>query len=189
MAAGIALFKKDAWARKALPWFVGLCLVAGALGFLGCDSDGGGGGGEETPILESNSPLIGKWSGNGDEYIITATTLSYGYSGSIGYAGTIRYVSKFSDTAGVIIIEYDDDKRQKYYEYDENWNPVGDPSYGPGKFHATYYENLTSSSIKLAGVYKSGGAEQATLEKAKQEFTMGNKGTYVSSYGTYTKQP
>jgi hypothetical protein len=36
--------------------------------------------------------------------------------------------------------------------------------------------------------YAAGGAEKDTLDAAKMAFTMGNEGTHMSFYGTYSKQ-
>jgi hypothetical protein len=160
--------------------------------FLACPTNSGGGGGNNNDDNKLNVNLIETWlSEYFDDYTITASKLSYddGFGGGGSYTGTIRYVSNFTSTAGVIIIEYDADKKPVYQDYDSSWNPIGDP-YGPsGDFIGIYYQNLNPGvSVQIGVAYIAGGAEKATLDAAKAVFTAGNEGDYMSYYGTYTKQ-
>jgi hypothetical protein len=161
------------------------CLSA-ALLFSGCQP-------EDERFVDDhrlNSQLIGTWTNSqyGDSYTITSTYLSYGYGNDfISYAGAIRYVSNFSEDAGVIIIEYDDDHKAAYSEYDDEWNVVGTLPL-KGSFIGIYYKEFKPGvSVKMGGAYADGGAEEETLEAAKKAFTLGNEGNYMSMYGTYSK--
>jgi hypothetical protein len=139
-------------------------------------------------IGDSISALVGTWASEyGDSYTITATSVSYdaGYGEDFNYAGTIRYVSNFTSVAGVIIIEYT--KAPKYGIYDDNWNQTGTVD-APGNFIGIYYKDLQSSSVSMGQAYTDGGAETTSLEAAKSTFTVGNAGTYMASYGAYSKQ-
>ena len=158
-----------------------LIILSALLVFSGCDDKPPPP--PPPPGFELKSALIGTWSSTGgDSYTITATKLSYdagGYGGD--YAGTIRDGSNFTDTAGVIIIEYDLGHECVYY----NSGTVG-----PGTFLGIYYKELTPGvSVEMGQAMDSGytGAEEKTLADAKVMFTAGNEGTYMSFYGTYTK--
>jgi len=141
------------------------------------------------PKSELDSNFIGTWTSTyGDSYTITETYLSYGYGAAIEYAGTIRHAAAFSNTAGVIIFEYDDDHKPTYYAgYDPvTYEPIGDPLSLKGNFIGVYYQELTPGvSVKISGAYIDGGAEEPTLEAAKAAFTLDKEGDYVSHYGTY----
>jgi hypothetical protein len=179
---------RGAFMRNTLALFVVLFLFT-ALLFTGCQTE------PEEPGYELDSRLIGTWMDTGewagDSYTITDTRLSYGYGADIiSYAGTIKYVSNFTSTAGVIIIEYDSDHKPVYYDSFENY---GDPDHVvplKGNFIGVYYKNLNPGvSVQMGGAYADGGAEEATLDGAIAAFTMGNEGTYISfGYGTYQKQ-
>jgi len=146
-----------------------------------------------------NSGLVGTWRdywGSGlddfDGYIITETHLTYGFGDFIAYKGTIRYVSNFSASTGVIIIEYDEGYEATYVEYDEDWNYV-DTHDCIGNFVGIYFKNLKSgSSVEMSqaiNIANNLGAEKLTLEAAKAAFTSGNSGNYVSFWGgPYLKQ-
>jgi hypothetical protein len=174
--------------RKVFALAVVLCLSAAFL-FSGCQT--------EDDFVDDhtlNSQLIGTWvSTYDDSYVIEKTGTGhkltyYGYNDMISYAGVIRYVSNFSEDAGVIIIEYDDDHKASYDEYDDDWNVVSTLPL-KGKFIGIYYKEFKPGvSVKMGGSYVDGGAEEATLDTAKKAFTLGNEGDYMSMYGTYSKQ-
>jgi len=154
--------------RRAFALSVLLCLSL-ALLFTGCSTDGDGGGG-----VGLSSDLIGRWASTGswgtDGYSIDTKKASYFYDDSTMYAGTIRHVENFTDSAGVIIIEYDK-------EYD---NP-------DGNFIGIYFKNLTpgvSVQMGIATLYPA-TTEEATLNAAVAAFTLGNEGKYMSYYGLY----
>jgi hypothetical protein len=155
--------------------------------FLGCKEDQG-----DDFTFELDSRLIGTWTSTYDDsYVITDTHLTYddGYGG--GYAGTIRAVTT-SSTAGVIIIEYDANKKPTYYDSFDNY---GDPDHIvplAGNFVGIYYESLIpNTSVNMGQAIDLStytGAETATLDQAKSKFTLDTKGDFISQMGTYEKQ-
>ena len=164
------------------------CLFT-ALLFTGCKTD-------EDPGLgyELDSGLIGTWTdpAAGDGYTITATYLSYGYGADfISYAGTIRAVTTFPNSAGVIIFEYDAGHKPTYYvEYDPvTYEPIGDPLPLKGNFIGVYYKELKpGESVQMGTAYAEGGAEELTLDAAIKAFTVHKEGDYMTYYGTYQYQ-
>jgi hypothetical protein len=174
------------WARGVFAFALVFCLST-ALLFTGCDMDGGGG--SIAPVEDKlDANLIGTWSSlYDDEYVITANKITYddGYGG--GSAGTIQYVSNFTNSAGVIIIKYDDGKKPSYWDYDDDWNPTIELPL-KGDFIGIYYKDLKpGASVSMGGAYIYGGAEEATLDAAKKAFTAGNEGKYMTYYGEYSK--
>jgi len=164
-----------------------LCVLFLFAGFLvlGCEEPKD----DEYPKSEFDTNLIGTWTSNyGDSYTISSTYLSSGYGAYIDYAGTIKHTTAFSSTAGVIIIEYDADKKPIYYDSFDNY---GDPDHVlplKGNFIGVYYQDLVPNvSVKIGGAYTDGGAEEPTLDAAKTAFTLDREGNYMSYYGTYAK--
>jgi hypothetical protein len=165
--------------------------------FIGCSMGGNNDPGPDPspspgPDNDLDSRLIGTWESEYyDSYTITDGYLSYGYGAdSIEYAGIIKYVST-SGTAGVIIIEYDAEHKPTYYAgYDPvTYEPIGESLPLKGNFLGIYYKGLKSGdSVQMGGAYIDGGAEKATLNAAIDAFTIGNEGTYISYYGTYSWQ-
>lgn len=138
-----------------------------------------------------NSKLIGTWEDtqNSDSYTITENHLTYQYGSTINYAGTIEYVSNFTDTAGVIIIKYDADHKPTYYDSNDNYGKPEHIVPLKGEYVGVYFKELDLGvSVKIGGAYVAGGAEEATLENAKKAFTLDNEGTYMTWYGTYTSK-
>jgi hypothetical protein len=178
-----SLFSLRRVARSAFILLVMLFLSSAFL-LIGCKD-------EPDPVDDQNKlnqNLIGTWASEYDDiYAITAVHLSYddGFGG--GYAGAIKYVSNFTSTAGVIIIEYDAGHKPRYY--DNDFNPVIPPK---GDFVGIYYENLVPGvSVKIAQAIDLSdytGAEETTLDAAKNAFTSGKKGDYISVMGTYLWQ-
>lgn len=177
--------------RRVLPRRVitlaALCCLLAAFLCTGCQMEGDN-------FADSNtldSALIGTWKSTyADSYTVSDRTVTYYYDNgeSIGYAGTIEYVSSFSDSAGVIIIKYNAANKPTYYDPAH----YGDPAYTlplKGDFVAIYYKELKPDvSVQMGVAYAPGGAEQVTLAEAKEVFTAGNEGTYMASYGVYEKQ-
>ncbi|MDR0289439.1 MAG: hypothetical protein LBI06_00710 [Treponema sp.] len=165
-----------------------------AFSFAACQPDAGN---DFVDDHKLNQSLIGTWEDEGewagDSYAITDTHLSYGYGDDfVSYAGAIKYTSNFTPTAGVIIIEYDADHKPEYYAgYDpDTYEPIGDPLPLKGNFIGIYYKDLKPGvSVQMGGAYTDGGAEVATLDAAIAMFTVGYADTYMSYYGTYTRQP
>jgi hypothetical protein len=156
---------------------------------------------------ELNRFLIATWQDTkmGDKYVITENYISYhGFNSlfmdpDIEYAGTIEYISNFSDNAGVIIIKYDDYKPTYYtnahWTDEDHWMDLwteGEICHEhqlplKGNYIGIYYRELRPGvSAKIGGAYVYGGAEQTTLNAAKKAFTLGNEGTYMGEYGTYS---
>jgi hypothetical protein len=168
------------------------CLAAVSLLYFGCKPE------DDVPQVEGDiEPLIGTWTdaGAGDSYKITDTTLTYtGWDGKLTYEGKIRYVSKATDTAGVIIIEYT--TKQKYTTYDETWTPVGDPVEAENNFLGLFWNqlDLTAGTIILGGAANladsSKGVEAATLDEAKETFKLDKSGDYIYgwNFGPYVLQ-
>jgi len=163
---------------------VALFFLFTALLFTGCKDE------EGTPPPSTNneldSRLIGTWtSENDDGYTITSTYLSYDDGYGSGYAGTIKYVVT-SNNAGVIIIEYDTGHKPTYYDSFENY---GEPDHIlplKGDFIGVYYKELKpDESVQMGTAYIEGGAEEPTLDAAKNAFTLDKEGDYVAYYGIY----
>ena len=161
-----------------------LFLSAGLL-FTSCKTD-------EDNFVDNhqlNANLIGTWTASyGDGYKITADHLTY-YSSvtanSISNAGTIKYIVNFSNSAGVIIIQYDSNHKASYSDWSKT-PPTPLPL--KGDFIGVYYKDLKPGvSAQIGGAYIDGGAEEATLDAAKAAFTKGREGTYMAMYGTYLK--
>jgi hypothetical protein len=133
--------------------------------------------------------LVGKWA-NYDEYIIKTEIIEGKEEHTIGYLmnddewpfeykGTIRFVSNYNSSSGIIIIEYTN-------------NLFSDPN---KPFTGIYYRDLTSTTVKLANAinlndnYSS--ADTATLEEAIKKFTLGRMGNYIdwSVVTPYNKVP
>ena len=141
---------------------------------------------------EIDPRLIGTWDSGMDRYIITATAVSYemdGY-GDMNWTGTIRWVSNFTDDAGVIIVQYQTGKEPTYYDYHGEMNVI--PLNGR-IFQGIYYDDIKpfistaiSHAIDLATYAP---AEKTTLGAAKAAFTMGNKGDYIGFQPIYPYKP
>ena len=170
-----------------------LIALSALLVFSGCDDKPP----PPDPFVDDhilNSNLIGTWMTDYDNYVINDTKLTYDDGFGDGYAGNIVYVSNFnsSKNAGVIIIEYDADKKPTYYDSFENWGESDHIVPLNGDFIGIYYKTLKPGvSVQMGQAYATdriGGSEEATLEVAKAAFTRGKEGTYMTYYGTYTKQ-
>ncbi|MDR1174415.1 MAG: fibronectin type III domain-containing protein [Treponema sp.] len=138
--------------------------------------------------------LLGTWTSiYDDSYTITGTMLSYddGYGGKI--SGTIRYINNFNAASRVIIIEYTEEGKPTYNDYDENFNIIAGPFDPPGYFQGVYYKSLSAGSVQMGNATdasKSGhlaAPETATLDEAKNKFTQDAASTFMSFYGTYSK--
>ncbi|MDR1654352.1 MAG: hypothetical protein LBR96_00030 [Treponema sp.] len=135
----------------------------------------------EDPDLDSR--LVGSWrSEYNDGYVISGAALRYddGLGGSYDYTGAIRYVQKFDNASGVIIIEY-----------------TVPPTYEvlPGAFFGIYYWGLTPAQVYLANTTDLDNSyaptETATLEAAAAKFTQANRSKFVaeSAVKPQKKQP
>jgi len=129
------------------------------------------------------SALLGKWVADfGDSYEITSSggteTLKTSYDGTtVASQGTIRAVTNFNSSSGVIIVEYSSG----------HTNPNR-------PFGAVYYLNRTSKTVSFNSAWDGTAADYdantATLEQAIAKFTQAGMGNYVDvSYAVpYTKQ-
>ena len=153
--------------RSVFSLFFLVCLSIIIL-FSGCENDP-----DNDSTVGLNSNLIGTWLDTNefgtDGYTVESGRVRY-ISYWFSFAGSIRHVENFSNSAGVIIIEYD-------AEYQ---NPSGN-------FIGIYYQNLNPKvSVQMGTAWMEGGAEVATLDAAIAAFTAGNEGTYMGYYGTYS---
>jgi hypothetical protein len=128
--------------------------------------------------------LIGTWkAAYGDFYVLSKTSVSYnekpGEEYGYGYTGTVEYINEFTETAGVIIIKYDDGGKPTGYT-------------PPGDYIGIYYKEFTAQSVKMGVAAGSppdyDPVEKATLEEAKAAFTAGKEGDYILNPGTYEHQ-
>jgi hypothetical protein len=138
-------------------------------------------GGDDTNIEGALPSLLqGEWayvppSGNSSEgYIINEDNIEYVYYGTdnIGadFKGKVVFVSNYSSTSGLIIIQYT--VPPTYSSYNDDL-----------LFCATYYRNLRSQSVQLANAttlpYNT-CPDTATLEEAIAKFTRMTIGNYVN---------
>jgi hypothetical protein len=164
--------------KKFLPVSLASLLFAAALVLSGCDLYGTVGG-DDTNIAGALPYLLpGKWLsysyGNpSDSYTITDTEITYddgsGGAWSMGYTGTIRFVSNYSSSSGVIIIEY---TRPPTYD-----------GYNGNDFFAIYYRNLTANTMQMANATILGPntcPDTATLDEAVRKFTRMQMGNYIN---------
>jgi hypothetical protein len=189
------------------PRIFALCLAASAALFVGCKNNVNDN--DFADSHELNAKLIGEWrfEYNTDEDEIADSyewykigddaTLSYGYNtkgtDSTAFSGIIVYVANFNEKAGVIIIKYDSEKGQQWYDYytDPN-NPA--PIERKGDFYGIYYDALKETTVKLANsadvANNYGPTETATLRKAVAKFTVDAAGDFVdwSTAQSQTKQ-
>jgi hypothetical protein len=154
-------------------------LIGAALVFSRCELYGKTGG-DDTNIegalpylLQGDWAYIPPHSERASEvYTITADAVDYGYAGDdntgTNFKGKIRFVSNYSSTSGVIIIEYTE--KPAY------------PLYNGLSFFAIYYRNLNAAWVQLANAInpdRQSAPDTATLEEAVAKFTRMNTGTYV----------
>jgi hypothetical protein len=121
--------------------------------------------------------IIGEWvSDYGETYKIVVNASEENFFQYITdyaplcYTGTIRFVSNYSNSSGVIIIEYTEKGKPSYDNYNGNL------------FFAVYYQNLKSASVQLANTWdfkNNCSPDTAGLSEAIEKFTKGNMGKYV----------
>ena len=179
------LFSKSKVKRFLTGGFVLLAIIAI---ITGCNSDL-----EDDTNYPGVLPegLTGKWVFNVDDYyevipvdgqIGTLQYTSVWDGTDYGYEGIIRFISNYSESSGIIILEFTD----------------GAPD-ASKPFTGIYYQNLNASTVKLANVinlkavaegdYANYCVDTETLEEAITKFTRGNSGKYVdwSNVIPYTK--
>ncbi|MFP3040941.1 hypothetical protein LQZ19_03860 [Treponema primitia] len=152
-------------------------LFAAFLALSGCDIYGTVGGSDINIPGGLPFQLQGEWVyfsyGNpSDSYTITDTEIIYhdeAGDGTFGYAGTIRFISNFDRSSGVIIIEYT--IRPAYDGYNGN------------DFFAIYYRNLTANTMQMANstiLPDNNCPDVKTLDEAVGKFTRMQMGKYVN---------
>jgi hypothetical protein len=150
---------------------------------------------ENAPDERLDPRLIGGWrslpSKTGEGYNISSALFEYQDGKPPGvwdmsYKGTIRYAECFSETEGVIIIEYSEDGWPRYTKPGHTISAwVGKPI--PGPFFGVYYFKLSGDTVVLANSttldsdppYKP--PETTTLAAAKAKFTRQNRNRFVAS--------
>jgi hypothetical protein len=152
-------------------------LLAAVLALSGCDLYGTVGGDDTNIPGGLPLQLQGEWLsfsyGNpSDSYTITGTEITYddgsGGAWNMGYTGTIRFVSNYSSSSGLIVIEYT--VRPTYAGYNGN------------DFFAIYYRHLTTNTMQMANTTILGPntcPDTATLDEAVKKFTRMTMGNYV----------
>jgi hypothetical protein len=162
---------------------VGFILLAMTAIMTGCNTD------PEPDLVPGPSGtslpdgLLGKWATSVDSFLITRSsgieTVEYDDGGyGYGYKGTVRFVSQFDNSTGVIIIQL-----TEFSPSQERSKP----------YHAIYYLDfkpgdsisLNNTSI-LSVAYDpdkptANNADTATLEEAKEKFTRDRIFEYVNS--------
>ena len=128
---------------------------------------------ENKPVSDNTQgkllPIYGIWeSSYGEKFDITRSFFKNYYNTDVEtYTGNTVTVRITNSTSGYV-----------YFKYTKSIMP--DWSYSTsapdvGKWYAVSYKNLTATSVKLAGAYKSDGRTScATLEEAIEEFTIEN---------------
>ena len=122
--------------------------------------------------------LVGTWTDDmfQDYYTITSTTITYfdGDSDTINF--DIAFVSNYTDSSGVLIVEYTSGDLWSFVGYD--WNALG-------PFFAIYYKNFDGNSVEMSIAihpdYSPAG--KPTEAGAIAEFTKSRVGNYISFWG------
>ncbi|MDR2053173.1 MAG: hypothetical protein LBP80_07150 [Treponema sp.] len=184
--------KLNYWTKGLVALFVALS----ALAFMGCpmedDSSDGG--------LGLDSRLKGTWefddAGQGGErYVIDGTSFAYGSLSGTGadavftknWAGTIVHAERYTNSAGIIIIEYAKESKQEWSAWTDqgnnNWVSTPIDPQPAGDFYGIYYHSLKTRDdgeleVKFANTSDMannyGPTEAETLEAAIEKFTIEN---------------
>ena len=156
-----------------------LVLLAAVL--VSCDSNIADDTNDEGTLPEG---LIATWSSIwGDGYRIGKTDFQYTSDYGDAYAGTIEFVSNYSNNSGVIIIKYSTPPANLIYGTEQ-------PFYNGNDYTAVYYRNLTNAEVDLAraiNLIDFSSVDTATLNEAKSKFTRGKMGDYVGAWGSYNR--
>jgi hypothetical protein len=194
--AGKNFFGQSPLFKRVFSPLFALFLVLGALVFMACpmedDPEDGG------PGLDSR--LRGTWdfddpgTGYGGERYIIGNDNSLSYNSLFGtgavatptehWAGKIVHAESYTNTAGVIIIEYTAEKKQVWYSYlpPDYVKTLHDPQ-PSGNFYGIYYTSLKTRDdgkleVKFANTSDQandyGPTEAETLEDAIKKFTIEN---------------
>ena len=163
-----------------------ILLILSAL-FLGCKTDSD----DIVPVIELDQRLVGIFDNTvgKDVYEITSDLKLYYYGtdfftgDDFVWGGKIVYAAKFSDTSGIIIIEYDTDKKQVWMDWYAD--PIPEPldPQPAGYFYGIYYDSLTANSFipsNTSDQLDFGPCETETLEEAKNRFTLDAKTDWMN---------
>ena len=164
-----------------LSHLVAIALVALSLTTFGCV--------QPTSAVTITSPtLVGTWVNSSSyaasKYVITTTSLDNtwtptGGTTSNSYAGDNLCVVPLTSTSGTIFIKYTRSMNSDF-TYSSTAPDVG-------KWYAISYKDLTYTSVKISGAYKSNGAtSKDSLQEAISEFTIENG--YFATYSECTKE-
>ena len=195
---------------KGRKGFFAALLIGAALLFAAFPMEGSGDNGGGIPAASKYTlapKLLGKWEfewgnkyGSGVEKVtLTATKNKPGNFGTIeyeggwgsddgSYAGDIVWVEQFSETAGILIIEYWPGRESTWMSLATEESPSWKPHPLGYKFYGVYYLNYkgdggpgticffanTNDQDPKAPYGWHGPTETQTLEQAKKKFTQGN---------------
>jgi hypothetical protein len=142
--------------------------------FTGCSTNDDNGGSDGF-----DARLIGTWiSPFNETYIISQTNISF-ESDFSSWGGKIAYTASFNDNSGILIVQYDADKKQQW----TNWNTMEDITPMNRDFYGIYYLNLAQNSVILSNTSDQangwGPSETATLAQAKSRFTLDNMPDWI----------
>jgi hypothetical protein len=190
--------KLNYWSKGLLVLFA----AVSALAFMGCPME------EDNPDggLGLDSKLEGTWEFDdagygGERYVIDGTSLTHGSLSGAGadavftktYAGTIVHAESYTNSAGVIIIEYATDAKQKWYTWTQddggNWVQTPLNPQPTGNFYGIYYHSLKTRDdgkleVKFANTNdqakNNGPTEAETREAAIEKFTVENMNKFIN---------
>ncbi len=147
--------------------------------FFSCDPVANDDKPEYTLSQSYNSVLNGYWKSNyGDGFDLSGDVFTYygDNTKTLAYRGTIElvYSNKTNENQYITFLVTEKD--------DSGWY-----SMGVGKYYTILMKDITQTTCKEAGAYKSGGKnDEETAEKASKEFTIENG--YFTFFGDYVKQ-
>lgn len=169
--------------------FISFAVLAMAAVFVGCKTDTD----DDPPVIGLDTRLIGTWDSGFDGYEITSDLKLYYYGmdpdtyttgDDIAWGGKIVYAAKFPNNSGIIIIEYDTDKKQVWYDYSDYPSVTEFDPQPDGNFYGIYYDNLTAATVAFGNTSDQGNdygpTETVTLQEAINQFTLDAKFDWMS---------
>jgi hypothetical protein len=183
-----SLLKERIMARKFFSLFVGVCLVLGTLGFVGCD-DGEDGEIPRFGPKVAGATLSGEWVSNTDEvFTIDTAEMTLSYESKSEYEGE-TYNMGFS---GKIVGDVAADPtllESKWGYITFQVTEAGDSATAQKeKYFMVCWKDLTSTTVQESVAYKATGNNSGTdaLEAAVAEYTVEND--YFAYFSPYTKK-
>jgi len=169
-------------ARAASIALIAVLSFVVSVSVLSCDNGDNG----FTDNHKLNSTLQGKFSYTGDYgtdgYNIVNNTVGYFDDYGSDWNSNIAYVTNYSDTTGVIIVQY------------TSGNDYGTPV-TVGNFTGVYFAINSKDVVQFATAYHDNTSGEVipyefdNLDDAKAAFNpISSLGTYVGEWGTYTRQ-